>query len=45
MSMEYINNIESSHKTKLTGSDSCGHWRQEHTDSHKNTQEQTVGPD
>ena len=28
--------IESSHKRKRTSSDSCGHWRQEHTD---------VGPD
>ena len=23
--------IESSHKRRLTSSDSCGHWRQEHT--------------
>ena len=36
MSMEYIKVMESSHKRKRTGSDSCGHWRQEHTE---------VGPD
>ena len=29
------NDTESSHKRKRTGSDSCGHWRKEHT----------VGPD
>ena len=36
MSMEHIKVIESSHKRKCTSSDSCGHWRQEHTG---------VGPD
>ena len=36
VSIEYAYRaIESSHKTRCTSSDSCGHWRQEHT----------VGPD
>ena len=29
--MECMKGIESSHKWKHTSSDSCGHWRQEHT--------------
>ena len=36
VSMEIKKVIESSHKRKHTRSDSCGHWRQEHTG---------VGPD
>ena len=31
VSMEYIKGTENSHKRKHTSSDSCGHWRQEHT--------------
>ena len=31
VSMEYIRATDSSHKRKHTSSDSCGHWRQEHT--------------
>ena len=37
VSMEIKKVIESSHKRKRTSSDSCGHWRQEHTPG--------VGPD